>query len=123
SQLPKKAQDHAEFQAACINAFFSFSIELRSGSVKVQDIKTLHSAYSTHYISEAVNKMTEGAPNPLVEIYEIHFGSSLERIVPNEESLYFFVEYGSMPEALVSEATDSCQYVIQQRPPTGGNRV
>ncbi len=121
STLPEKAQKHEDFQTSCIQTFFTVCVELKSGRLAPTDLKDLRhkqaKILAVRALSKNLNKKDKTEPLPIeISIERIH-RNSFEEIIPTELFLYHFFEHGSVPESVVNNFIEGCQYFFSDNTP------
>ncbi|MBY0369456.1 KAP family NTPase [bacterium] len=114
--LPEKARDHQEFLIGVLVTFISLSAEVLSGQLPTMSILSLSSDFHSRQIEEAVKKKGLDVEANSVRIFKKYF-SSADQILPDERSLYTFLEYGSVPKSIIEKAVTNSRFFINDETP------
>lgn len=113
--LPDQAKKHKAFQEDCIRSFFAINMELRKGTLSTSDIRRFSSDYYRYLSTKKKDEQEE--ENILAKTVKTYFNSSPENIAPNEESLFYFFEFGTIPNCVMENAIDKSKFFVTENTP------
>jgi hypothetical protein len=117
--LSSEAKDHSQFMADCVHSFFIINIELSKGAINTADIKILVEKHQEDYIEMSLNRGKSDVPvSEIFTIMEKYFGTSPGNMTPNEESLFYFFEYGLIPDEVMTDAINGNAYFVKKTTPS-----